>query len=280
MKLRLLSDLHAEGGIDKKLFKSQGEDVLVIAGDLNVGADKVWLTLKQFYENQPNIVYVTGNHEYYHNNYQEVNYKLANWSSGTGIKFLNPGVVYYDPRCRKLVDYEPTSYSIPDSLNATDAQLRFEPVKGTVKFIGAPLWTNFRNDETSKFLAQRSINDFRLITFEDRYFTPNDASRLFNNQFGYIKHEYEGCNLKKVIITHFLPATECIDPKYIGVPTSILNDYFANDLSNYIATLENTTWLFGHTHDNVNTKINTTALIANPYGYGLNRNYKECLIDL
>lgn len=259
MRVRLLSDLHAEGGFDKELYKSQGEDVLVLAGDINVGANAVWTMLKQFAEYQPNIIYVTGNHEYYRQDYFQTNSKLENWCKYTGIKFLNPGTVYYDPVTKSLVDS-----------NTEEA----------ISIVGGCLWTNFRNNDLSKFHAAKGINDFRLIEFDNHYFSPNDAARLFEQQYGYIKHQCENIKLKKVIVTHFLPADECVDMKYRGAQTAILNDYFANDLGGWISGLKDTTCLFGHTHDNVDMTIGTTRLIANPYGYGKNYNYKECLIDL
>lgn len=262
MKLRLLSDLHFEGGEHKELYKSQGEDVLVLAGDIHVGAEKEWTTLKRFAEEQPNIVYVMGNHTFYHQDYNDTCRKLEDWAKFTSIKILNPGTVYYDPKLRKLV--HPGTPIPPEA----------------IAIVGGCLWTNFRNDELSKMIAAQGINDFRLIEYDNRYFSPNDAAQLFEQQYGYIKYQYENIKAKKLIVTHFLPATECIDPQYLGCATSTLNDYFANDLGDWISYLEDTTWMFGHTHSNVDIKINNTRLIANPYGYGFNRHYKECLIDL
>ncbi len=283
MKLRLLSDLHAEGGFDEKLLKSQGEDVLVIAGDLHVGANNVWTMLKQFYEHQINIVYVYGNHEFYRQDYHDTCRKLEDWAKHTSIKILNPATVYYNPISRHLQNTLPTKYELEldNSKLAKVAQLRVVPIENAIAFIGAPLWTNFRNDELSKIAATQGINDFRLIKFDNHKFTTNDCSNLFTQQYSYIKQQYEEIKLKKVIVTHFLPAIECIDPQYIvpGV-TSTLNDYFANDLSDWIAGLEDTTWLHGHTHDNVDVTVGSTRIIANPYGYGKNYNYKECLIQV
>ncbi len=269
MKIRLLSDLHLEGGDHKELYASLGEDVLVIAGDLSVGANAVWSALKKFAEHQPNIVYTYGNHEFYRQDYFDTCRKLEDWAKYTSIKILNPGVTFYCPEQKKLVDHK--------DLSTYD---------GAVPFIGAPLWTNFRNNDLSKLAAARGINDFRLIEFDNRYFSPNDAAKLFDSQFGYIKCVYEECsqigmNGKKVIVTHFLPAVECIDAQYLGQgATSTLNDYFANDLGGWISWLEDTTWLHGHTHSNVDVTIGSTRIIANPYGYGTNKYYKEKLIDI
>lgn len=260
MKLRLLSDLHHEGGAHKELYKTQGEDVLVIAGDLNVGANAVWGDLKRFAEEQPNIVYVMGNHTFYRQDYHDTCRKLEDWAKYTSIKILNPGTVFYDPKLKKLV-HLPTSDSIA--------------------IIGGCLWTNFRNNELSKLAARTGINDFRLIKYDNRYFSPDDAARLFEQQYGYIKLQCETIKTKKLIVTHFLPAVECIDPQYIGCATSTLNDYFANDLGDWISYLENVPlFLHGHTHSNVNVQLGNTVIRANPYGYGKNVNYKECLIDL
>lgn len=276
MKLRLLSDLHFEGGVDQSLFKSQGESVLVIAGDLHVGALNVWQTLKRFAEEQPNIVYTPGNHEFYRQDYFDTCRKLEEWSEGTGIHFLNPGTVFYDPRLRKLVPRALTCAVWRD----TSGMNYYEDQESYYAFISAPLWTNFRNNDLSKFHAGLGINDFRLIEYDNRYFTPNDAANLFQQQFGYIKHQYEELKYKKVIVTHFLPATQCIDPQYLGNASSTLNDYFANDLGEWVSSLEDTTWLHGHTHSLVNVTIGSTRVVASPYGYGLNKYYKECLIDL
>ena len=256
MLIRLLSDLHAEGGIDKELYKSQGEDVLVIAGDLHVGADNVWDQLKTFAVHQPNIVFVYGNHEFYKQYYYNTITKIEAWAKNTSIKILNPGTVYYN--------------------NGS-----LSNVEGDIAFIGGTLWTNFRNNELSKLAAQQVINDFRLIEVGDGWFTPSNAVDLFQQHAGYIKHQYEAIKSKKVIVTHFLPAVECIDSKYTSNQyTNTLNDYFANDLGDWISVLEDTIWLHGHTHDNVDIMLGDTRVVANPYGYGKNMMYKECLIEV
>ena len=262
IKIRLLSDLHFEGGEHKELYKSQGEDVLVLAGDIHVGAKAEWETICKFAVDQPNIVFVFGNHSFYRQNYQEVCREVQAYAEGTSVRVLNPGICYFDPKLNKLCDYAP---SMP-----VDA----------VAIIGAPLWTNFRYNELSKFHAKQGINDFRLIRYEDGHFEPNDAAYMFEEQYGYIKLMTNATKNKKLIVTHFLPAVECIDKQYLGPATSTLNDYFANDLGEWISYQEDTTMVHGHTHSNVDITIGTTRVVANPYGYGKNVNYKECLIEV
>jgi len=251
MKLRLLSDLHFEGGIHRELFTSQGEDVLILAGDIHTGANNVWTTLKQFAEHQPNIVYVMGNHEFYRQDYHDTCRKLEELARHSSIHILNPGVVYYN------------------------GKLSSTPTLGSVKIIGAPLWTNFRNNDLSKMHATLGINDFRLIEFDNHYFTPNDAASLFDQQYAFLKANEDA----DLFITHFLPCVECIDPMYLTKANDNLNPYFANDLSSWVSTLK-ATWLFGHTHSNVDVMVGDCHLVANPYGYGYNKHFKEQLINI
>ena len=66
--------------------------------------------------------------------------------------------------------------------------------------------------------------------------------------------------------THFLPARECISPRFREDHTG-LNDYFANNLGDWIFDLKDTTWMFGHTHDHVDLMIGDTRVVCNPRGY-------------
>jgi predicted phosphodiesterase len=238
MKIRLISDVHHEFYEDKDLYANKGEDVLVIAGDLNVGFDACSESLLKF--DTPDLIYVPGNHEYYKTSTHEFDHKMQRFCALEHIHYLNPGWVCI----------------------------------GGVNFIGAALWTNFRDDRIAQLSAAGRISDFSIISGH----TTESAKRLYNLHLAYIKHMYAQVCGPKVIVTHFLPATECISPQYRG--TNLLNNYFANDLGEYISTLENTTWLFGHTHDLVDVTINTTQLVANPYGYNHNPNYTERFINV
>lgn len=145
---------------------------------------------------------------------------------------------------------------------------------GDVTFIGATGWTNFRKDRIAKLACARSISDFRLI----RGFDTDHCDLLHTEHFKYIFDAYAAVEGKKVIVTHFLPAIECIAPEYVG--TDLLNYYFANDYGNQIADMKDTTWLFGHTHTVMDFMLGDTRMIANPYGYNRNPNYKEMIIQL
>lgn len=246
MRIRLLSDIHQEFYHDQKLYKSQGEDVLVLAGDINVGAYAVCNALERFANEAKHVVYVTGNHEYYGRYVSEVDNAISAFTRDRdNIHFLNPGSVVIDG----------------------------------VAFIGGNLWTNFRKDRIAMMACARSISDFSVI----KHFSTDYAAQLHTEHIKHIREAYSLHNdKKKVIVTHFLPAIECISEQYRDKPgeVDLLNYYFANDYGQEIADMQNTTWLFGHTHDLVDIKLGDTRCIANPYGYYENKMYKEKIIEV
>jgi len=240
MKIRLLSDVHHEFYTDPRLYSNKGEDVLVIAGDLDVGHQRCWSALKQFADNVEHLVYVPGNHEYYHQNMLEFDDYIRRFSTGTNIHFLNPGRVTIDG----------------------------------VHFIGAALWTDFGGNQFNQVICTQRINDFRIIPG----FSGDVCRGLNRDHSAYIKQQYETTAGPKVIVTHFLPDHACIAEQYRG--PDVLNHYFANNLGGWISELTDTTWLFGHTHDCVDIEIGTTRVIANPYGYNRNEHYQERIITV
>ena len=247
MKIRLVSDLHHEFYHDQLLYEPLGEDVLVVAGDLAVGAVHTVEALNRFREKIPNVIYVTGNHEYYNNDMHQVNEAIRKGLQGTNVHFLNPGSV--------------TLFAFNE--------------RTPVTFIGGTLWSEFNKDAIAKFACSHSINDFQSI----RGFTTDKCAELYVEHAKFIKEAYEKLPGKKVIVTHFLPDTACISAQYRGPDP--LNTYFANQLGNWICDLKDVPfWMFGHTHNNVDVIIGETRCIANPYGYYRNATYKEMMVEV
>lgn len=233
MKIRLLSDLHTEFRLPYKIqsfAQYRGEDVLVLAGDIASGSTNTMDVIKFFLDQGfPKVIYVPGNHEYYGTGFDEFNAKMENKCFNTpGAYYLNPEKVEIDG----------------------------------VLFVGATLWTNFADNPFSQSAAKRGINDFRMI----RDFDVNRCAKTYYEHFDFIKQSYEQRGGRKVVIvTHFLPARECIAPRFRG--PDLINDYFANNLGEYISTMSDTTWLFGHTHDATDIMLGDTRVVANPHGY-------------
>lgn len=233
MKIRLLSDLHTEFRLPYKthaMSEYRGEDVLVLAGDIASGATNTMDVIQHFLDcGFPRVVYVPGNHEYYGSTVKQFDDKLLDWCERTrGAHFLRPGQVIID----------------------------------NVLFTGGTLWTNFADNPISQSYCSRALNDFRQIV----NFRTRDAYDLYYKHMEHIKSSYEQRDDRRVVVvTHFLPARDCISPRWRN--GNLLNDYFANDLGSMIAEMQNTTWLFGHTHDAMDFTLGSTRLVCNPHGY-------------
>lgn len=230
MRIKLISDLHLEhgGSVHKYMSPNEPADVLVVAGDLCVGPANVYRALKQLQRYHEHIIYVPGNHEYYGFSLKEFNTQL-----------------------RILLANEPNIHFLYNEYVTI----------GGHNFIGTPLWTNFRYNPMAMLAARVMIADFKYI----KEFTPDQSAIEFYNSLKFIKYCTATLPGTNVIVTHFMPAIECIAPQYKN--EELLNKYFCNDLTNFISNLPPTLWFFGHTHSLTNTKINNTVLLANPKGY-------------
>lgn len=129
MKIHLLSDLHLEFwgrkhgyGLEPKSLV-QPADVLVLAGDINVGRTNVKRTLRAFAPYYDLVLYTPGNHEYYGG--LGINDFVLN-DLPANVHMLNPG-----------------AYQHKD-----------------VTFIGATLWTDFGKDPMIELHANKAIADF------------------------------------------------------------------------------------------------------------------------
>lgn len=239
MKIKLLSDLHLEGRTRYRYKHNDwaeydGEDVLILAGDIAVGVDKVFEAIDYFLaQGFPEIVYVAGNHESY--------------------RTLQPSL--FIEELRKAFEHNPYVHI----LNA-DSVVQIQDVS----FFGGTLWTNFQNDPVAELAASTGINDFRVIPLWNTELCAKEHKR----QIDYILNRYEETKGKKVIVTHFLPAMECVDPRYLsGTVEMLLNKYFASNYGGIISEMSDTTWVFGHTHTPVDFMLGDTRMIANPLGY-------------
>ncbi len=241
MKIRIFSDVHLE--FDRGLKNPNqtldklipgDEDVTVIAGDLDVGAMHVIKALVALRDKGfKNIVYTPGNHEYYHQDIEDVDARLEWKLKEEGIHYLNRRHVVIDG----------------------------------VTFIGAPLWANFNNeDPTTMWHCRRNISDFGLIKKGGFDFNPDMMLDEFHKNWDFIRHVEKEINGPKVIVTHFMPTFECVAQRYRG--QNLINGYFATELGDRILEMNNVPlWIHGHTHDHVDVKLGDTRIVAHPLGY-------------
>jgi predicted phosphodiesterase len=240
MKIRLLSDLHGEGYAFK--YDRLDEDVVVLAGDINVGAHNVHDYIASTFPDDIPIVYVAGNHEYYKHNFQQTNTELETLFAGTNVHFLNNKSV---------------------TING-------------VRFLGGTMWSDFElfGLQEKWFAtkgAARGINDFHIINYtdqqhwHDRAFTTADCEQLHAEWEKWIKHELANGNENEetVIVTHFCPSIQSVHDKW---KNSAITPYFTSNKEHLMGRSK--LWLHGHTHDSHDYVIADTRVVCNPRGYG------------
>jgi len=151
MRIQILSDIHTEFHNDSgeqfitAYLRPKGVDVLIIAGDIGVG-DSLFYSLQRISEHYKNtaVLYVPGNHDFYHSNFAKILHKLS---------ILENAI---------------------DNLFVLNNRMK---VIGGIDFVGAPLW--FKRKKNYKKHAP-DISDFEVIKgFEDRVFKENKKSLKF-----------------------------------------------------------------------------------------------------
>lgn len=233
MKFKLLSDLHTEfwrgDGLE---FTYNGEDVLVLAGDIAVGADAVFLEIEYFLKlGLPHIVYTPGNHDYWGSHMHQFEDNLTEQCKNLPVTLL---------------------FGRGERVTIKD-----------VTFFGGTLWTDFDNRNWFAMQAAKSmINDYRRI----RNYSVENTVRLNDQHVSNIKFLYENTPGKKVIVSHFLPAQASVHEKYKN-SSDILNCYYSNKLDSWLAEMRDTVWVHGHTHESMDYVLGETRVVCNPYGY-------------
>lgn len=230
MKLHILSDVHTEfADFDPPQTDA---DVVVLAGDIGVGTAGLEWALQQF-SDKP-VIYVPGNHEYYHHD--------------IGIT-------------QELKAGAQANLHVLDNDSCE--------IDG-VRFLGTTLWTDFKlyGEGEAWFArqrARRSIKDFTAIRNGDRRFTPEDSVALHDISKAWLEGELaKAVDGRTVVVTHHLPATPSIAARYRNDP---LNPAFASNLEDLIETYRPELWIHGHTHVACDYEIYGTRVVCNPRGY-------------
>jgi predicted phosphodiesterase len=233
MKIRVLSDLHLEFAAWTP--PAADADVVVLAGDIHIGARGLEWAREQF-PSLP-IIYVSGNHEFYGGQMQQVSAALRAAAQSLDINVLDTGELVLD---------------------------------GT-RFLGTTLWTDFALYGTGARLlrsmndARAAISDFRMIRHGPaELFRPEIAREMHLAQVKWLEGKLaEPFDGPTVVVTHFVPHRRSIHPKYEG---DEFNPAFASDLAHLVAPPV-TLWIHGHTHESFDYAVNGTRVVCNPRGY-------------
>jgi predicted phosphodiesterase len=232
MRLHILSDLHLEfGPID---IPPTNADVVVLAGDVHVGTNGLgWIRAK--FQNQQ-VVYVLGNHEFYHNNLTGLTESLRGQAEGSSVHLLENSVVEV----------------------------------GGYTFLGCTLWTDFAlvpNPKHAMAAAERLINDYRIVQVGgvNRILRAQDTVEMHRESVAWLRSQLARNNpARTVVVTHHAPSPLSEAP---GYRQGLLSPSFVSDLNALVEQSGIPLWIHGHTHHNVDYQLGATRVLTNQRGY-------------
>lgn len=239
MKFALYSDLHVEL-MHHQSWKPEplDVDVVILAGDIGMHtrglswANKVF----QAWPNNPQVIYVAGNHEYYEAGLDLLDdLRRPTWQH-VGLEFL-----------------EQDALQLPG-----------------VRILGCTLWSKFDlygGSAEAMALARNRISDYWLIrNKQGKRLEPQDTLELHHQAVAWLDAElaqpYEG---RTLVVTHFAPHRGCVAPQHEG---NLLTSYFVTDLSWLMEKHSIDVWCHGHTHTSCDfIAENGCRVISNQRGY-------------
>lgn len=265
MKIYVTSDIHLEFG-DCLIKNEDNVDVLILGGDIMLAqdlhdhpetSDNMYSNanladlgrrqqtaqrfrdfLKRMSFQFPHVIYIAGNHEFYH----------GKWP--IGVQYLRdecakyPNVYFMENDCRKI---------------------------GDITFVGSTLWTDMnKGDPITLHAVADMMNDFRIIRNSDLEFTrlrPDHVAMAHRKSLGYIKTVVAGKHDEKfVVVGHHAPSKLSTHPRYAD--DTIMNGAYSSSLDEFILDHPQIKlWTHGHTHEDFDYTIGTTRVVCNPRGY-------------
>lgn len=239
MKFQLISDLHLEHAKEYQLPFAEGEKeiVLFLAGDI-CEYDRLSVLfrfLKDVCARFKNVIYIAGNHEYYHGH-------IPNSRN----KFL----------IRAKKDLPENFIFLHNEMIQLDG----------VSIIGTTLWTDYdKANPIAMSYGERNIADYDMIRFGNyerlRAIITVDEHK---HAIEFLKKSFIEMEKKSIVVTHHAPCYKSINAYWAGNPG---NPVFVSDLSELIYEGKPNFWLHGHMHNSFDYEIYDTRVICNPRGY-------------
>jgi len=266
MKIALASDLHLEFQ-DIDLKNTEGAEVLILSGDIMVAdylhdhpspdpytpggmknyGHKLLMSirfrdfLKRVSFEFPHVVYVAGNHEFYHGKWK---------GSLADLRF----------QCAQLPNVHFLENDVWKHEDFT--------------FIGCTLWTDCNNgDPLTLHSLGDMMNDFRIIRNDEAGYTKLRPAHTLSRHVqskSYIKNIVaEKGDEKFVVVGHHAPTKLSTHDRYKHQVHHLMNGGYSSDLSEFIMDRPQIKlWTHGHTHDPFDYMVGETRVVCNPRGYG------------
>jgi Icc-related predicted phosphoesterase len=265
MKIQIVSDLHLEFA-DCNIKNENNADVLILSGDILVAQDlhdhpesdygmysdvnlanlgrrqRTALRFRDFLKRCsfqfPKVLYIAGNHEFYHGKFPEsIEHLRAECAKFPNVHFLEMDTITIDD----------------------------------VTFIGGTLWTDMnRGDPLTVHAISDMMNDFRVIRNDEHGYTklrPAHAMDRYRKTVEYIKQMVDANGDRKcVVVGHHAPSFQSIGEQYKH--DTLMNGGYASDLSEFIMDRPQIKlWTHGHMHQTFDYMIGETRVVCNPRGY-------------
>lgn len=219
-------------------FRNDKDSVLILAGDIwKFARPESYINFLDYIKDRfKAVVYVNGNHEFYHSCY--------NGGDSEFIKYIEqiPNFHYLNNKNSVVID--------------------------GVVFIGTTLWTDFyKHNPLAMADAANMMYDYPLITWDTkRTITPSDIYDIHQRELAALtKCLEDSVGERRVVVTHHGCSYQSIHPKYKYHDLS--NYAFTSDLDELIIKYQPEFWIHGHTHESLNYKIGRTNILVNPVGY-------------
>ena len=233
MKLHILSDLHIEFGDFS--IPEIGADVIILAGDIHVGDRGLRWVLDQWL--QPPVLYVPGNHEFYHNAFPGLIDELRRKARGTHVHVLENEAL---------------------------------EING-IHFFGSTLWSDmnlFGIPETAMAAAASGMNDYQAIqsSTTEKVLTPAETVGWHKQSVQKLEEFFTDHKdpEKSIVISHCTPSIQSLPERYRN---NRLAPGFASNMEDFILKHQPRLWIHGHTHDSFDYHIGDTRIVCNPRGY-------------
>jgi len=245
MNIRIVSDLHLESKLNFDVLpKIDGEEnmTLVLAGDIIPAY--IINAAKRFFvdacERHKNVVYIPGNHEYYHNNISDADNHIREYfeseTAFSNLHFVNKEKIVIDD----------------------------------VTFLCCALWTDCDGENPLRMQFDKNeLNDYHYIfqgpVDDEKKLSAVTTVAIHKDHLKFLEDNLVNCNREKtVVVTHHAPSPCSTPRQFIN---DKMNGFFNSNLNEFICDHQPKLWIHGHVHDSFAYDIGDTKIICNPMGY-------------